>query len=89
MTVLRCTAMPLKRLKQPARPPEPQANPLGEWYADIDFWRRQPFVVLPNGRSQTKQDGVVKRRARRVTRLDAVRAAACAGGGCARPGRWR
>lgn len=40
MTVLRCTAKLLKRLKQPARPPEPepQANPLGEWYADLDFW---------------------------------------------------
>ncbi|SKA27437.1 DUF6933 domain-containing protein [Novilysobacter spongiicola] len=51
MTVLRCTARLLKRLKQPARPPEPapQANPLGEWYADIDFWRRKPFVVMLNG----------------------------------------
>ncbi|WP_305805371.1 hypothetical protein [Stenotrophomonas sp. YIM B06876] len=50
MTVLRCTAKLLKRLKLPAKPPEPepQANPLGEWYADIDFWRRQPFVVLLN-----------------------------------------
>ena len=50
MTVLRCTAKLLKRLKQPAKPaePAPEANPLGEWYADIDFWRRQPFVVLLN-----------------------------------------
>lgn len=50
MTVLRCTAKLLKRLKQPAKPPEPapQTNPLGEWYADIDFWRRQPFVVMLN-----------------------------------------
>lgn len=50
MTVLRCTAKLLKRLKQPARPaePVPEANPLGEWYADIDFWRRQPFVVMLN-----------------------------------------
>lgn len=50
MTVLRCTAKLLGRLKQPAKPPEPdaQANPLGEWYADIEFWRRQPFVVLLN-----------------------------------------
>lgn len=50
MTVLRCTAKLLKRLKQPAKPPEPvpEANPLGEWYADIDVWRRQPFVVLLN-----------------------------------------
>ena len=50
MTVLRCPAKLCKRLKQPAKPPEPeaQANPLGEWYADIDFWRRQPFVVMLN-----------------------------------------
>lgn len=50
MTVLRCTAKLLKRLKQPAKPPEPDAqrNPLGEWYADIDFWHRQPFVVMLN-----------------------------------------
>lgn len=50
MTVLRCTVKLLKRLKQPARlpEPEPQSNPLGEWYADLDFWRRQPFVVLLN-----------------------------------------
>lgn len=51
MTVLRCTAKLLKRLKQPAKPPEPapQANPLGEWYADIDFWNRKPYVVMLNG----------------------------------------
>lgn len=50
MTVLRCTAKLLKRLKQPAKPaePAPETNPLGEWYADIDFWRRQPFVVMLN-----------------------------------------
>lgn len=50
MTVLRCTARLLKRLKLPAKPPEPepQANPLGEWYADIDFWNRKPFVVMLN-----------------------------------------
>lgn len=50
MTVLRCTARLLKRLKQPAKPPEPApaANPLGEWYADIDFWHRRPFVVMLN-----------------------------------------
>ncbi len=50
MTILRCTAKLLKRLKQPVKPPEPtpQANPLGEWYADIDSWRRQPFVVMLN-----------------------------------------
>ena len=50
MTVLRCTAKLLKRLKQPAKPaePAPQANPLGEWYADVDFWHRKPFVVMIN-----------------------------------------
>lgn len=51
MTVLRCTGKLLKRLKQPAKPLEPaaEANPLGEWYADIDFWKWQPFVVMLNG----------------------------------------
>ena len=51
MTVLRCTAKLLKRLKQIAKPPEPapQGNPLDEWYADIDFWNRKPFVVMLNG----------------------------------------
>lgn len=50
MTVLRCTGKLLKRLRQPAKLPEPEAhtNPLGEWYADIDSWKRQPFVVLLN-----------------------------------------
>ncbi len=50
MTVVRCTAKLLKRLKQPAKPPEPepQFNPPGEWYADIDIWRRQPFVAMLN-----------------------------------------
>lgn len=50
MTVLRCTAKLLKRLKQPAKPPERDVhyNPLGEWYADIEFWHRQPFVVFLN-----------------------------------------
>ncbi len=50
MTVLRCTAKLLKRLKLPPKPPEPvaQANPLGEWYADIDFWNRKPYVVMLN-----------------------------------------
>lgn len=50
MTVLRCTAKLLKRLKRPAKPPEPeaQANPLGEWYADLDCWHRNTFVVMLN-----------------------------------------
>lgn len=50
MTVLRCTAKLLARLKQPAKAPEPEPhdNPLGEWYADIDVWRRQRFVVMLN-----------------------------------------
>lgn len=51
MTVLRCTAKLLKRLKLPAKPPEPAPapNPLGEWYADLDFWNRKPYVVMLNG----------------------------------------
>lgn len=50
MIVLRCTAKLLKRLRQPAKPPEPPptANPLGEWYADMDFFDREPFVVMLN-----------------------------------------
>lgn len=50
MIVLRCTAKLLKRLRQPAKPPEPPeaANPLGEWYADVDFIDREPFVILLN-----------------------------------------
>ena len=50
MTVLRCTAKLLKRLKLPTKPAEPvaQDNPLGEWYADIDFWNRKPYVVMLN-----------------------------------------
>lgn len=50
MIVLRCTAKLLKRLRQPAKLPEPlpSANPLGEWYADIDFIDREPFVLLLN-----------------------------------------
>lgn len=49
--VLRCSQKLLKRLHQPAKPPEPQApsdNPLGEWCADIDFIDRQPFALLMN-----------------------------------------
>lgn len=50
MIVLRCTARLLKRLRQPARLPEPppSANPLGEWYADVDSIDREPFVLLLN-----------------------------------------
>jgi len=50
MTVLRCTARLLKRLHQPASPPEPepQPNPLGEWYADFEDRGRNAFVVLFN-----------------------------------------
>lgn len=50
MIVLRCTARLLKRLRQPAKPPEPPPadNPLGEWTADIDFLNREPFVVMLN-----------------------------------------
>lgn len=48
--LVRCTAKLLKRLRQPAKPPEPPPsdNPLGEWYADIDFIDREPFVVMLN-----------------------------------------
>jgi len=50
MTVLRCSQKLLKRLRQPAQPPEPAPcdNPLGEWCADIDFIDRQPFVLMMN-----------------------------------------
>jgi STAS-like domain of unknown function (DUF4325) len=51
MPLIRATAKLLKRLHQPAKPPEPEASdasPLGEWYADIDFIDREPFVVMLN-----------------------------------------
>ena len=50
MIVLRCTSRLLKRMRQPVKLPEPPAptNPLGEWYADIAFINREPFVVLLN-----------------------------------------
>lgn len=50
MIILRCTQKLLKRLHHPAKLPEPPlaTNPLGEWYADIDFVDRQPFVLLTN-----------------------------------------
>ena len=53
MTVLRCTAKLLKKLKINGKPGEPDAqeNPLGEWYADIETWRRQAFVVMINART--------------------------------------
>lgn len=53
MPLIRCSQKLLKRLRQPARPPEPapQDNPLGEWCADIDFIDRQPFVLLMNATS--------------------------------------
>lgn len=50
MTILRCSAKLLKRLRQPTNLPEPPPgdNPLGEWYADIGFIDREPFVLLMN-----------------------------------------
>lgn len=50
MTVLHCSQKLLKRLRQPAKLPEPPTadNPLGPWCADIDFIDRQPFAVLMN-----------------------------------------
>jgi hypothetical protein len=48
MIVLRCTAKLIKRLRRPAKLPEPSpaTSPLGEWHADIDFIDREPFVLL-------------------------------------------
>ncbi|MGN6705733.1 MAG: DUF6933 domain-containing protein [Rhodanobacter sp.] len=50
MTVVRCSQKLLKRLRPPPAPPEPPpaGNPLGEWYADIDFIDRRPFALLMN-----------------------------------------
>jgi hypothetical protein len=51
MPLIRATAKLLKRLQLPAKPSEPEAadaSPLGEWYADIDFIDREPFVVMLN-----------------------------------------
>ncbi len=51
MMLIRATAKLRKRLRLPAKLPEPVApppNPLGEWYADIDFIDREPFVLLLN-----------------------------------------
>ena len=50
MTLLRCSAKLLKRMRQPANPPEPPPanNPLGEWCADVEFIDRHPFVLLMN-----------------------------------------
>lgn len=50
MTVLRCSAKLLKRLRQPASPPEPPPadNPLGEWCADVAFIGRRPFALMMN-----------------------------------------
>lgn len=49
--LIRATARLRKRLRLPSNPAEPAAppaNPLGEWYADIDFIDRKPFVLLLN-----------------------------------------
>ncbi|MDQ3511726.1 MAG: hypothetical protein M3414_08640 [Pseudomonadota bacterium] len=50
MTVLHCSQKLLQRLRQPAKLPEPgrSDNPLGEWYGDIDFIDREPFVLMMN-----------------------------------------
>jgi hypothetical protein len=51
MPLIRATAKLLKRLRLPAKPIEPEVAdvaPLGEWYADIDFIDREPFVVMLN-----------------------------------------
>lgn len=48
MTVIHCTAKLRKRLRLPTRLPEPEpaTGPLGHWYADVEFYNREPFVVL-------------------------------------------
>ncbi|GLQ51833.1 DUF6933 domain-containing protein [Dyella flava] len=50
MIALRCTTKLLKRLHQSAKLPAPPVptNPLGEWYADLDFFERKPFLTLLN-----------------------------------------
>ena len=69
MPVTRCTARLLKRLRQPAKPPEPPPsdNPLGDWYADIDFIDREPFVVMLN--AATGASMVLPGRAQDLRRL--------------------
>lgn len=71
MIILRCTAKLLKRLRQPAKLPEPEpsTNPLGEWYADIDFLDREPFVTLLN--AATGAGLVLPGRAECLRRLNA------------------
>lgn len=48
MITLHCTVKLLKRLRQPTKLPAPPVptNPLGRWYADLDFFERKPFVTL-------------------------------------------
>ena len=50
MTVVRCTAKLLKRMGQSGKLADATvpANPLGEWYADLDFIDREPFVLALN-----------------------------------------
>src|SRR3546814_19876112 len=74
MTVLYCSQKLLKRLRQPATPPDPVAggNPLGEWCADIDFIDRQPFALLMNAATGTVL--VLPARAADLKRLHAMAA---------------
>ena len=52
MLTLRCTEKLLKRLKQPLTvQPVTSSNPLGEWYAAIDSYDREPFVLLLNAQT--------------------------------------
>jgi len=70
MIHVRATAKLLKRLRLPAKLPEPEgasSNPLGEWYADIDFIDREPFVLLLN--AATGVGMVVPGRAAELRRL--------------------
>lgn len=49
MITLRCTEKLLKRLKQPVTlAPEVCTNLLGEWYAAIDSYDREPFLLMLN-----------------------------------------
>ena len=72
MITIRCTAKLLKRLRQPSKPPEPAAsgNPLGEWYADIRFIDREPFVVMLN--AATGASLVLPGRAKDLRKLPAL-----------------
>lgn len=73
MTVLRCSRKLLTRMRRPAVDPEPvHDNPLGPWYADIDFIDRQPFVLVMN--AATSLTLVLPGRAASLRRLHEIAA---------------